>query len=316
MKLTLDKEYQMLANEGFIRRAAQLDMPFMLKGSYVTRQYMKNPEDRFANDLDWVYLGEVDDVEDATRTFNAWAKAVTEIDLNDGVKFRSFSENTFWRMIDYAMADDFPTINTDLLCYVQGQEFKIYSMDLSFNLDVVPGPVPLFYQPMKGEPFTIPYTCPLALQIAWKLHQTIVHTRTKDIFDLICLLSHPSFDAKTREETAQALVNECHADQVNYYVLDWFISDKAERYFLLEESGYMHTPEFLDLKNMIARYPFVVALDMSHVAYVLTDKSILPDSVHGLIVQFRNALHKAGFTPEYLLQFPSPNRFQRKSYRK
>lgn len=316
MKLTLDKEYQMLANEGFIRRAAQLDMPFMLKGSYVTRQYMKDPEDRFANDLDWVYLGEVDDVEDATRTFNTWAKAVTEIDLDDGIRFRSFSEDAFWRMIDYAMADDFPTINTDLLCYVQGQEFKIYSMDLSFNLDVDPGPVPLFYQPMKGEPFTIPYTCPLALQIAWKLHQTIVNTRAKDIFDLICLLSSPLFDAKTREQAVQALVNECYADRVNYRLLDWFTSEKAERYFFLLESGSKNAPEFKSLHAMIAPYPFLVAFDMSNARFALTDKSILPAAMSTFLVQFRNALNKAGFTSEYLVQFPPPNRFQRKNYRK
>jgi hypothetical protein len=39
---------------------------------------------------------------------------VTELDLDDGVMFRSFRENAFWRYIDYAMADDFPTVNTDI----------------------------------------------------------------------------------------------------------------------------------------------------------------------------------------------------------
>jgi hypothetical protein len=121
---------KMLAHEAFIRRAAALDAPFMLKGSYVTRQYFENPTDRIPADLDWNYLGILSNVDDARRTFDAWITAVTESNLDDGVRFRSFKENPFWRMIDYAMSDDFPTVNTDLMCWIDGEKFG-FTMDIS-----------------------------------------------------------------------------------------------------------------------------------------------------------------------------------------
>src|SRR4051812_43337845 len=108
MKLPEEKIMQMIAYEAFIRRASELNLPFMLKGSYVTRQYFPNPNDRIPNDLDWVYLQSLQDVEDARRKFDNWVIQVTETSQKDGVRFQSFKENAFWRMIDYAMADDFP----------------------------------------------------------------------------------------------------------------------------------------------------------------------------------------------------------------
>ena len=50
------KRKEMIAHEAFIRRAVEINMPFMLKGSYVTRQYFDKITDRIPNDLDFVYL--------------------------------------------------------------------------------------------------------------------------------------------------------------------------------------------------------------------------------------------------------------------
>lgn len=47
---------ELLAYEAFIRRASELGLPFMLKGSYVTRQYFTDPALRTPHDLDWVYM--------------------------------------------------------------------------------------------------------------------------------------------------------------------------------------------------------------------------------------------------------------------
>lgn len=225
------QELQLIAYEAFIRRAAEVDMPFMLKGSYITRQYFPNPQDRIPRDLDWLYLHPIDNVEESRAIFNDWATKVTEHFIDDGVKFRSFRENAFWRMIDYAMADDFPTVNTDLMCWVDGQEFEYFHLDISYNLPFECPPVSLQYQPLRRNAFTVPHTTPIALQVSWKIHQSLVRPRHKDLFDLIFLVQHPSFDENALKVMLQALVNECHFDEIDEKELNWFLGYEFEKLF-------------------------------------------------------------------------------------
>lgn len=130
MPIPEEKIVAMLAYEAFLRRASRVNLPFMLKGSYVTRQYFMNPEERIPNDLDWVYLHPIAHIEEARSIFDDWVIKVTEMYERDGVQFQSFKENAFWRMLDYAMADDFPTINTDLKCWVDREEFDWFGSTL------------------------------------------------------------------------------------------------------------------------------------------------------------------------------------------
>ncbi|MDO7885587.1 nucleotidyl transferase AbiEii/AbiGii toxin family protein [Hymenobacter cheonanensis] len=224
MPLFEQETLKLLAYEAFIRRAGELGLPFMLKGSYVTRQYFADPTLRTPQDLDWVYLPPLASAEEAERVFTAWATAATELVASDSVRFRSFRENAFWRILDYAMADDFPTTNTDLVCWVDGQEFDRFSLDISFNLPLGVPSEPLWYQPMRGEPFLVPYSTPLALQIAWKLHQTLVRPRFKDLFDLLHLLKHPTFSPAVRQQTLEALAAECAADNTDLGRLRWLLA--------------------------------------------------------------------------------------------
>ncbi|WP_232773637.1 nucleotidyl transferase AbiEii/AbiGii toxin family protein [Brevibacillus sp. AF8] len=208
---------ELVVLEALLRRIALVNMPFVLKGSLLTRQYLDNREIRDADDIDLLYAGKIRDVEHAHEVFTQWMIQVTEMDLNDGVVFRSFRENAFWRYIDYAMADDFPTINTDIAYYFKGQtreanDYNELDLDISFNLEMEADPVPLQYQPAFGESFLVPYTVPLSIQVAWKLHQTIVRPRFKDLYDLKFLLAHPSYDNDALKATLQALVNECSID--------------------------------------------------------------------------------------------------------
>ncbi|MCM3170981.1 nucleotidyl transferase AbiEii/AbiGii toxin family protein [Paenibacillus sp. MER 99-2] len=211
-------EKLIIALEALLRRASHVGMPFVLKGSLLTRQYLSNRDIRDAEDIDFLYMGKVEDDQQAKKLFTDWMIQVTELDLNDGVMFRSFRENAFWRRIDYAMADDFPTINTDLAYYFtseprQGDTYEEeLFLDISFNLDMEVAPIPITYQPLMGEPFVVPYTVPLSIQVAWKLHQTIVRPRFKDLYDLSFLLTHPTYDKQTLQQTLQTLVNECHID--------------------------------------------------------------------------------------------------------
>jgi hypothetical protein len=278
---------ELVVLEALLRRISLVNMPFVLKGSLLTRQYLDNPDIRYVDDIDFLYLGKIKDVEHARETFTNWMIQVTEMDLDDGIKFRSFRENAFWRYIDYAMADDFPTINTDLEYYFTDEpgEYRELYLDVSFNLEMEVEPVPLEYRPVFGDSFIVPYSVPLSIQVAWKLHQTIVRPRFKDLYDLKYLLSHPSYDHQALKETLQTLVNECsmdpsitkedikkilvddltglyHSLSNDYFLVKYADSNNHEEYFMrfvtdlrkimdrvgLNESAYNHLPS-LHTKN-------------------------------------------------------------------
>lgn len=225
---------EFLAYEAFIRRAAMLNLPFMLKGSYVTRQYFRNPTDRRPLDLDWVYLTPITSGEQAQAVFDDWATRVTELPADDGVVFRSFRENAFWRNIEYALTEGFPTINTDIRCWVLGQELDL-TMDVSFNLPIDVPAEPLYYQPAQGEPFIVEQATPLSLQVAWKLHQSLLRPRFKDLFDLQHLLCHPDFMPATLLQALEALREECRLDGTSYGRLRWLVLGPLNLLFDKEE---------------------------------------------------------------------------------
>jgi hypothetical protein len=199
-----------IAEEAFIRRAAQFDGPFMLKGSFVGRTYFADPNERSPADMDWAYLGRIENKDQLHAIFGDWVEAVTTLQLDDGAYFRPFSRNAFWRNVDYGIADDdFPTTSTDLTCVIDGQVAG-FTFDVSYNLDISEPPVPKQLLPLRGAPFTVAKTVPLPLQVAWKLHQTMFRPRLKDIVDLVEFLRHPSFDDAARSLSIQLLVDECH----------------------------------------------------------------------------------------------------------
>jgi hypothetical protein len=219
LPITNFRRANQFAFDAFLRRAAIVNGPFMLKGSLVTRQYLNDREEREAQDLDFVYLGVADKKEAVETTFTKWVTAVTETEMDDRVDFSSFSENPFWRGIDYAMDDDFPTTNTDLYCQIDKQD-HIIDLDISWNLmTIFPAtdypPVPLSYQPAQGSSFLYPYTAPLSLQISWKLHQLVVRPRRKDMEDLIMLFEQSQLDAPTISLAIQAFRTECRRDNLS-----------------------------------------------------------------------------------------------------
>ncbi|MBD1371699.1 nucleotidyl transferase AbiEii/AbiGii toxin family protein [Hazenella sp. IB182357] len=219
-KMTYE-EKELVGLEALLRRIAIVKMPFMLKGSLLTRQYLADPSTRFVEDIDFLYVGRIKDEEQAHEIFTNWMSQVTELDLGDGIGFENFRKNAFWRRIDYAMAEDFPTINTDLGYFFKAEEhekgeedeYEDLHVDISFNIDLGFQPSSLTYQPVFGEKFIVPYAVPLSIQVAWKLHQTIVRPRLKDLYDLKYLLSHSSYDDDARVETLQMLVDECSIDE-------------------------------------------------------------------------------------------------------
>ena len=311
------KEKQLIAFEGFLRRAAEIDAPFMLKGSLLTRQYFDIPTKRIAQDLDFVYLEFLDESEIAKSIFSNWATNVTETTLFDDLTFDSFQKNAFWRSIDYAMSEDFPTVNTDLICHLAGEEIDI-DLDISFNLDIDFSPEPLMYRHLIGDAFLLKYTCPYALQVSWKLHQTIVRPRLKDIFDLILLLKHEKFNATERLKILSALKKECDRDEIKIDLLFPYL----EKPKYVTEVSYEKYDVAINLSfwdKLLGKSPIetrtkrieikVQKPDLENLFYSIdsykhftTVAYFKYTSIEAIIEDFRIALLEAGFTKEFILQ--------------
>lgn len=212
-----DRDYLiLLAAEGFLRRAAQSSEKFILKGSLLTRQYLKNKNRRMARDLDFVYGEPIATSQDATKIFENWVNQILATDLNDGVSLeRSKTEavDEYWEGIDYAMHEDFPTVNGYTYFVYKDSTKEYLSFDISWNLPLEEELVELKYVPLEGEPFIVPYSVPLVLQISWKLHQTIIRPRAKDIFDIIMLLEDNELTDKEIDKVVYHFIAECRKDQ-------------------------------------------------------------------------------------------------------
>lgn len=220
----------MLAFEGFLRRTTNLEQPFILKGSLLTRQCISDKNLRMARDLDFLYGTWIDNENEASEIFSEWVTKVTEEVIDDGIHFRSFQENDFWRGIDYAMDDDFPTTNTDLYCKVKGQVIEALGLDITWNLPLDEEPEPLIYHPIEGEPFIIPYTVPVPVQISWKLHQSVVRPRAKDFIDIIMLLEDNNLDDGALQRVAFHYVNECKKDKIDPKRLDAYTNGQVSSF--------------------------------------------------------------------------------------
>lgn len=210
-------EKHMIAYEGLIQRSSKCHTyhPIILKGSFITRQYLPVTLERQPADLDWLSLKPLKDSTSMAKMLNTWLHQITQISLHDGVEFESFDLNHEWWELDYLLAEDFPTISTALKAKVDGQP-TILKLDVSFNLQMSEPPVPLIYQPIRGHQFTLLQTPALSQQIAWKLHQTLLEPRLKDILDLTYLLQHEDYqyheDALVM--TLMTLEQDCQRDDI------------------------------------------------------------------------------------------------------
>lgn len=277
----------MLVAEAFMRRAAMVNGPFALKGSLVLRQYLPDPDERIPGDMDWIGMGELDET-----ALNRWTEEVTAVRLDDGVEFRRFSENGFWRLMDYAMDEDFPTVNTDLLARVNGETHELRGMDVTYGLKLDPPPLPLSYRGMDGTVFEMPATCSLELQVAWKLHQSLVRPRFKDLVDLLWLLKANRLEV---EKTTAALRDECDKDKVPLGRLAWLLEGT------LAQHPMYTAPAHGRAASMAERY----AGWLTGAAHVFEPPAKpnfrrpdrLPPSADDLMSQLGRALRESGFRP-------------------
>lgn len=310
---------QRIVDEALIRRVAKLNLPLMMKGSYVTVQYL--PEHlkkyRIIGDIDWFGLGELNE-----EKLNQWLTAATTCEIDDGITFRSFSKNAFWRRIDYAMADDFPTVNTDLIARFTEDEdreenysFEIYSMDISFNIKLFADPVPITYHPIIGSPFIVPRSCPLDIQIAWKLHQCIVGPRFKDIIDLIWLLSNKP--EVNWDIVFESIEDECKRDnpkQSNINYLQYLLNNQLQKHPLFNKKPnalkilweYWLTGDY---DHILKHYKELPAQKTAGVKrYSFTKDAPIPNELSTLLEQLHETLNIKEVTDKLTQAAPAKNK--------
>jgi len=291
-----DQNYlNLLAFEGYLRRATESKEKFLLKGSLLTRQYLNDINVRDALDLDFIYGEFIDNDVDARTIFTNWVTQVTEAYSNDNIEYKSFKENEFWRRIDYAMNDDFPTTNTDLSCRIDDIEIPVIGLDISWNLPLEQTPVPLDYKPQVGENFTIPFTIPLPTQIAWKLHQSIVRPRAKDLIDIILLLQSNQLDENNLEIISEVYINECIKDEISplrliYYangeVFEFLSKNKDKLDEAYNKYWSLETPFGFEI-NTAMKLPYLD--DMFKIDFAFND-------VQGLAKAYQKSIVDSGIT--------------------
>lgn len=302
-ELTDANYLHLIAFEGFLRRTSESNEKFILKGSLLTRQYLQDIHCRNAADLDFLYGEYIEDIEQARTIFTEWVTQVTENQVIDEVTYKSFKENEFWRMIDYAMDDDFPTTNTDLSCYAKDQEINPIGLDISWNLPLEEEPIPLLYRPIEGEPFTIPYTVPISTQIAWKLHQTIVRPRPKDLLDILLLLESNSLSEQQKSTICEVYINECEKDRKNPLRLEYYTEGKVSQFLTkerIQESqkryGLLESPFGFELTTSIKYLDTVFKLDFDF------------NDIQGLTKKFEEKLKKTGLVEKIKEVYPEIRR--------
>lgn len=248
--LSQEQLFTLIAHEGFLRRMSDCYEPFMLKGSFVSRTYFPNRDFRIAKDLDFVYFGTVKDTEKTEQIFTEWADKITQKSLHDGIRFNKFSKHDTWQNIEYQMHQDFPTVNGLFYADVFGHEISI-NIDISFNLELFAEPVEILYH-TATDLIYLPYSVPLSLQIAWKIHQCIINPRFKDFYDLtylIPLLTRPD-DIKIMLQTLQY---ECQRDHISIERIRCFFEYQQHnlftgKYYINGKLKSLSSEEYYDIQ--------------------------------------------------------------------
>jgi Nucleotidyl transferase AbiEii toxin, Type IV TA system len=295
-----------IAQEAFIKRAAIIDMPFALKGSFLTRQYFDNPNDRIPSDLDWIYLEQINESSVADEIFHNWLTQVTQLDMDDEIKFDT-EENWDLIGIDYAMGEDFPTLNTFINYEDKDGKKGKFQLDISFNLKLIFTSQPLNYKTLDNDIILLNRTIPLHLQVSWKIHQTLVRPRLKDLFDLQFLIKHKDFTEETADKTMQALVDECHRDDVDRDRIIWFLQGNIEKIYqsikpdssLINEWNHWIGEKY-DMRAIMNLY----TIDRSWL--IIEDGRILPDSVDEFISEFNKTVEESPLIRYLTLPLPQP----------
>lgn len=242
LKKISDEDRILVVIEALLRRIALVKQPFMLIGGLLTRQYLKDRTIQPVRALDLFYMERIFHRDHAYQTFTKWLIEVTELDLGDGVAFRSFRQHPIWREFEDPMID--PFLETQIgYRFINGEvnRYQEIPLNVSFNETIIVEPVSLNYQPVFGQPFTFPYVFSLSAQVALKLYQIIISPKFKALYELRYLLSHPSYDNHAFDDTLQILVDQCCLSSIvtNDRIRQLLVNDFSHLYSSLQNDFYL-----------------------------------------------------------------------------
>lgn len=221
--------FKLRTYEAMLRIISQQHFPFMLKGSFLLARVYPEPLKRLAitEDIDFVYLKPLKDPLGDKLNFRehfydyyaviadelsklTW---VAESDLQPCLDNEGRYEGESY-LVDYAMEDDFVTAGTTIAFCNEAKYWQDFDIEMTMNLPLFVAPESIAYQPFGGgESFVVPYAASHEVQAAWKLHQSLVRLRPKDILDLGYLLPHLTFDEETSLRLLKTVLGECQASQ-------------------------------------------------------------------------------------------------------
>lgn len=214
-----NEEKKLYFIEAFLKRSSIVKGPFSLKGDLLTRQYLKDMNKRVVRDIDFLCTERIEKEEEAHRIFSEWINKSIKINLNDGIKFDVFEEYDDWENFsyDYDSGTDFEPVNEKITGRYNDEngrekEFS-FRINISFNFETTSNGISLEYKSDFFDDIYLEKTIELEIQAAWKLYQTIVRPRLKDIVDLCYLIENKEFTEESVEKTLKEVKNEC--DQLN-----------------------------------------------------------------------------------------------------
>lgn len=277
-QLGCDDCLRLYANEAFLRRASFVGGEFLLKGSFVTREYFHSPKMRYPKDLDFVYLDTQTHAQSIEQKLSKWVYAVTSFNAYDGAVFDHFCQNSSWGLADYDdVCEDFQTLSTQIQCTIFDTTLSL-DLDISIHLSFYGDTVPLSIHTLNDTLY-FHHTIPITTQIAWKLHQSLLFTRLKDVYDLVYLLDYVQND-KDRKTVMHALLHDL----------------KTTKYFDINKIGnFFKQPAHAVLENLNdqIRYDRHSTLDEQY-AQILPYCPHCPDHLKKLLRNLDKALDKAG----------------------
>jgi hypothetical protein len=141
----------------------------------------------------------------------------------------------------------------------------------------------------------------LALQVSWKLHQTLARSRVKDFYDLIQLLKHEAFNEEELKKAILALRKECWNDDIPVSKLQFYLEDTAIN--ICKEKEENRLPEnWYDIEpySLQELYYNLTALNIISLESIQPKEAIQYTKMSELLLDFQQALIDAGFTKDLL----------------
>ena len=236
------EEQNMVVMEAFLRRISASKQPFMFTGRLLARQYLNEHDIQPIRELELYYLKRIYDNQQAEQTLLQSLINVSELDLEDGIVFRSFRHQPLHQELDDAMIDSMLVTKIGYQLVTEGVvRYREVPIKISFNGVMFVQPISIHYKSILGGTFPVPNALPLSAQVAYRLYYLIVSPRFKDLYDLRYLITHPSFDHNVRSEALQILVDECGMDVyiTKEQVRKIFVDDFSDLYPSLQHDLYL-----------------------------------------------------------------------------